>query len=236
MDFAPFDRRGYPTLAVREGYGEWAASYDGVVQDVMDIRLLERLRERDWTAAGTVLDLACGTGRIGAWLRGRGAGRAGIERLDGLDFTPEMLARAAARGVYDALFAGDVRDTGLPAGSYDLVLQVLAEEHLPDLAPLYRETFRLARPGGAFLLVGYHPHFLMSGIPTHFDRPDGQSMTIESHVHLTSDHVKAAQAAGWRLEAMDEGLVDQDWLAVKPKWRAFLHHPVSYLLLWRKAV
>lgn len=230
MEFAPFDRRGYPTLGVREGYGEWAGTYESVVQDVMDIRLLERLDGLDWRAAGRVLELACGTGRIGAWLR-----RRGVAALDGLDLTPEMLERAAARGVYDRLVAGDLRDSGLPGGAYDLILQVLAEEHLPELASLYRETARLTAPDGRFLLVGYHPHFLMSGIPTHFDRPDGQSMTIESHVHLTSDHVKAAGAAGWRLETMDEGLVDEAWLAVKPKWRAFLHHPVSYLLLWRKA-
>lgn len=229
MDFAPFDQRGYPTLDVRRGYGEWAETYEGVVQDVMDLRLLARLGSVDWAAAEPVLDLACGTGRIGAWLR-----RHGVRRLDGLDLTPEMLARAEARGVYDRLTTGDVRETGLPDAAYGLVVQVLAEEHLPDLAPLYREAGRLTSPGGAFVLVGYHPHFLMSGIPTHFDRADGQPVAIESHVHLTSDHVKAAHAAGWRLAEMEEGLVDEAWLAVKPKWRRFLNHPVSYALVWRK--
>lgn len=229
MDFAPFDRRGYPTLGVREGYGEWSESYDGVVHDLMDIRLLERFAGLDWAAAERALDLACGTGRIGAWLRGRG-----VRRLDGLDFTPEMLARAGARGLYDRLVEGDLRDSGLPGGAYDLLTMALAEEHLPALAPLYREAARLAAPGAAFLLVGYHPHFLMSGIPTHFDRPDGQSVAIESHVHQMSDHVAAALGAGWRLEGMEEGLVDDDWLAVKPKWRRFLHHPVSFAMLWRR--
>ena len=44
MDFDRFDIRHYPTLS---GSGtamrEWATTYEGVVQDEMDLRLLERL-------------------------------------------------------------------------------------------------------------------------------------------------------------------------------------------------
>jgi hypothetical protein len=61
-----------------------------------------------------------------------------VRRLDGLDFTPEMLARAGAKGVYDRLIQADVLETGLPAASYDLLLEVLADEQLAELWPLYR--------------------------------------------------------------------------------------------------
>ena len=40
MDFARFDTRRYPTISVRDGYGEWAPTYETVVQDEMDLRLL----------------------------------------------------------------------------------------------------------------------------------------------------------------------------------------------------
>lgn len=229
MDHAPFDRRRYPVLAPRDGYREWAATYDGTVEDEMDLRLLARIETVGWAGAGRALELACGTGRVGAWLRGKG-----VERLEGVDFTPEMLARAEARGVYDRLVLADIQDTGLPAASYDLLVEVLADEHLPELGPLYRETARLARPGAAFVLVGYHPHFLMLGIPTHFDREDGEPVAIESHVHLFSDHVKAAHAAGWALAEMDEGVVDEAWLAKKPRWERYRFHPVSFSLVWRR--
>jgi hypothetical protein len=43
MDFSHFDRRRYPTLAVRDGYREWSETYEGVVQDEMDLRLLARI-------------------------------------------------------------------------------------------------------------------------------------------------------------------------------------------------
>jgi len=43
--FERFDRRGYRTVDARTGYGAWAATYEGTVQDAMDIELLDRLEE-----------------------------------------------------------------------------------------------------------------------------------------------------------------------------------------------
>jgi hypothetical protein len=73
----------------------------------------------------------------------------------------------------------------------------------------------------------------MAGVPTHFDRAPGESITIKSYVHLLSDHVKAAHAAGWALAEMDEGLVDDAWLRKKPQWRSFAGVPVSFSMVWR---
>jgi SAM-dependent methyltransferase len=229
MEFAPFDRRRYPTLPVRDGYREWAATYEDVVEDEMDLRLLARIETVEWASAGRVLDLACGTGRIGAWLRARG-----VQRLDGLDFTPEMLARAEAKRIYDRLIQADMLTTGLPSAAYDLVLEVLADEHLAQLPPLYREAARLTGPAGVFVIVGYHSHFLMNGIPTHFERRDGEPVAIESHVHLFNDHVKAAHRAGWALVEMDEGVVDDAWIAKKPQWERYRSHPVSFAMVWTR--
>jgi SAM-dependent methyltransferase len=230
MDFAPFDQRGYPTLPVREGYSVWARTYESVVQDEMDLRLLERAEGIDWASAQRVLDLACGTGRIGAWLRKRG-----VRRLEGVDFTPDMLEQARNKGLYDRLIQADVADTGLEPGAYELMVMALADEHIADLGSLYRETARLAAPSARFVLVGYHPHFLMMGVPTHFNDAQGSPVAVESYVHLTSDHIKAARTAGWSLDAMDEGIIDAAWLAKKPKWERFRSHPVSFCLVWRRA-
>lgn len=229
MEFSHFDRRHYPMLGVRDGYREWAATYEEVVQDEMDIRLLDRIGTVDWAGADRALDLACGTGRIGVWLRSRG-----VRRLEGLDLTPEMLAQARAKGVYDRLILASMLETGLGTGAYDLLVEVLADEHLSDLRPLYREAARLAAPSAAFVTVGYHPHFLLNGIPTHFNRQGGEPVGVESHVHLLSDHTKAAFAAGWQLLEMDEGIVDDAWIAKKPKWERFRFHPVSFSMAWRK--
>jgi SAM-dependent methyltransferase len=231
-----------------------------------------------------VVDLGCGTGRTGAWLRSRGVGgrsgvrdasaephrgvggRGGVQdasggphrgvggrvgapdtgagspragagcgTLDGVDITPEMLARARERGIYDRLVEGDVTATGLPGGSYDLLTTSLVDEHLEHLGPLYAEAFRLAAPGASYALAGIHPHFLMaSGIPTHFDRADGEGVAIDTHLHLLGDHVTEGLAAGWTLVEMRERLVDEAFLAVKPKWAAFVGHPFAFALVWRR--
>ena len=230
MDHAFYDKRRYPIVEVRQGYGEWVRTYEQTVEDEMDLRLLERARTVDWSAPGAVLDLACGTGRIGVWLKQRGYAGA----IDGVDLTPEMLEVARWRGAYRALAVADVAATGLPAETYDLCTQSLADEHLADLGPAYREVARLTRPGACFVLVGYHPQFLMAGVPTHFDRAPGQSVTIRSYVHLLSDHVRAAHAVGWSLLEMDEGLVDDAWLRKKPKWEAYRGMPISFLMVWRR--
>jgi SAM-dependent methyltransferase len=229
MDHAMYDRRRYPIVGVREGYAEWSRTYESTVHDEMDLRLLERVRSIDWSSARAALDLACGTGRIGLWLRRRCPEAA----IDGVDITPEMLAGAQRAGVYRTLRVADVADTGLAAAAYALCTQALADEHLAELGPLYREVRRLTRPGGAFVIVGYHPHFLMAGVPTHFDRAPGESVTIRSYVHLLSDHVKAAIAAGFTLLEMHEGLVDEAWLRKKPQWQAYAGLPVSFAMVWR---
>ena len=228
-DFSRFDTRHYPTLPVREGYSAWAETYEATVLDLMDLRLLGRLRTVEWPKVRRALDLACGTGRGGAWLKARG-----VAEVDGVDFTPAMLARARDRDVYDRLMEGDVAAVDLPGGGYDLVTMLLADEHLADLAPVYREAARLAGPQGRFVLVGYHPWFLMSGVPTHFDRGPGDPVAIESHVHLFADHVCAAHAAGWRLAEMEEGLVDTAWIAAKPKWNDRRDRPVSFAFVWER--
>ncbi len=229
MDFAPFDSRRYPTLSVREGYTAWAPTYEATVLDLMDLRVAESLASVGWASHAAALDLACGTGRMGQWLSAKG-----VAAIDGLDLTPAMLVKAEARGVYRSLRVGEVAATGLPAAGYSLICQSLADEHLPDLGPLYREAARLAQPGGLFVLLGYHPWFLMNGMPTHFDDPSGQSLAIESYVHLFSDHVGAAHAAGWTLAELNEALIDDAWIAAKPKWAPQRHRPISFGVVWRK--
>ena len=230
LEFSRYDTRKYPTVSVTDGYGDWSRHYEETVHDEMDIALLDRLATVQWKQARAVADLACGTGRISAWLRAHGVGE-----IDGVDLTPEMLERARDRHIYRSLEIADVADTGLDTASYDLVTQSLADEHLPSVEPLYKETARLLRGGGHFVIVGYHPHFLLTGVPTHFHRSsDNEPLTIRSYVHLFADHVSAAIAAGFRLEEMQERIVDEAWIRAKLKWEKYRDRPVSFAMVWRR--
>ncbi|NIR48228.1 class I SAM-dependent methyltransferase [candidate division KSB1 bacterium] len=227
MDFSSFDVHNYPTLSVTEGYKEWVNTYEETVQDEMDIRLLSRITTVEWATIQSAVDLACGTGRTGNWLK-----QQGVKNIDGIDLTPEMLDVARKKQVYRHLVVGDILNTGFGTENYQLTTLVLADEHLEDLLPLYKEAWRLTRSGGNFVIVGYHPHFLMNGIITHFHRQDGEPVAIQSYVHLLSAHFKAAQRSGWRLIEMDEGVVDNEWLAKKPNWVKYANHPVSFSMVW----
>ncbi|WP_017540197.1 class I SAM-dependent DNA methyltransferase [Nocardiopsis halophila] len=230
IPFSEFDTRGYETVDVAAGYGAWAQTYERTVEDLMDIDLLERLTGPEWASVRRAADLGCGTGRTGEWLHGKGA-----QRIDGVDLTPEMLEIAKQKGAHESLGVADATESGLESGAYDLVISSLIDEHLPDVGPLYEEAARLARPGGWMVIVTYHPQFMITaGMPTHYTDGEGRSYAIQTHVHLVSDHVRAGVAAGWRLAEMHEGIIDDRWLQLKPKWEKFKNIPLSAVYAWQR--
>jgi SAM-dependent methyltransferase len=229
-EFSDFDRRGYRTVDARTGYGEWVATYERTVEDAMDIALLDLLSTPPWSTLHRAADLGCGTGRTGAWLQ-----RHGVAVIDGVDLTPEMLAVARSKGLYRRLVEADLAATGLEASAYELVTTCLVDEHLADLHALYCEALRLAIAGGFFVLVAYHPQFIMaSGMPTHYTNASGKPVAIATHLHLLSEHITAAIEAGWTLVEMKERLIDDGWLALKPKWEHLRGQPITAAFVWRK--
>ena len=229
MDYSSFDTRKYPVLSVQEGYKEWSNTYEQTVQDEMDLRLLSKINTIDWEEIKRAVDFACGTGRIGMWLKARG-----VDEIDGIDITQEMLSKAVEKKVYASLINAEILNSGILPGHYDLCIQVLADEHMADISLLYAEASRVIKDGGYFVIVGYHPFFLMNGTITHFHKQDGDPLAIESYVHLFSDHVKAAFKSNFVMLEMEEGIVDQDWLQKKPKWEKYKNWPVSFLFVWKK--
>ena len=168
--FGSFDQRNYETVPAREGYAQWAETYEQTIKHDMDVWLLEALQSVDWNAVRRCADLGCGTGRSAAWLASRGGAI-----IDGVDTTPEMLDRARERQVFSSLHLADVCATGLPAATYDLVMTCLVDEHLADLTPLYAEAARISQNSAAYVLVGFHPFFIMAtGMPTHFKAARGE--------------------------------------------------------------
>src|SRR5262249_61142309 len=111
--FASFDQRNYETVPAREGYAQWAETYEETIKHDMDVWLLEQLQSVDWKAVQRCADLGCGTGRTAAWLASRG-----VAMIDGVDTTVEMLKRARERQVFSSLHLADVGATGLPTAAY----------------------------------------------------------------------------------------------------------------------
>lgn len=115
---------------------------------------------RDWFPAELsgldVLCLASGGGQQGPVLAAAGAS------VTVLDNSPKQLARdeevAAREGLSLRTVLGDMRDLGaFDDGAFDLVVNPVSNVFCPELAPVWRETFRVLRPGGAVLAGFMNP-------------------------------------------------------------------------------
>ena len=145
---------------VRANYTALAAGYD-------DNNLHQSFSERmarlvlglvGSTLAKRVLDAGCGTGLLGTHLK--------AARLVGIDLSPEMLAKARARGIYAELVEGDMvaAMTGLDE-RFDIIASSCALYHIADLAPFFRESARLLDSGGyLFFSVDPAPDSMDIGI------------------------------------------------------------------------
>jgi arsenite methyltransferase len=100
-----------------------------------------------------VVDLGSGRGQDVV----RAAGRVGPSgQAVGIDFTDEMLERARASlppFLANARFLkSDLASLSLPDRFADLVISNCTINHAPDKEAVYREIFRVLRPGGRFVV------------------------------------------------------------------------------------
>jgi len=98
----------------------------------------------------TVLDLGSGAG-FDAFLAARRVGPEG--RVIGVDMTPEMIARATAlaktHGYANVDFRqGDIEALPVDDASIDVILSNCVVNLAPDKAKVFREAFRVLKPGG----------------------------------------------------------------------------------------
>ena len=112
---------------------------------------------RGWVPAelvgAEVLCLASGGGQQGPVLSAAGAA------VTVLDNSPRQLGRdrevATREGLAVRTVLGDMRDLSVfPDASFDVVFNPVSNVFCPDLAPVWRESFRVLRPGG-ILMAGF---------------------------------------------------------------------------------
>lgn len=189
-------------LGVAAAYARWAPSYAAEAHNpLMALEQAAMQALLPLVAGRRVLDLACGSGRYLAHLRGHGAAQ-----LMGLDLSAPMLARA--KTVTLNLAQADLRALPLPSASADLIVCGLAVGHVADLPRALGEMARVLAPGGALVYSDFHPLLALAGLQRTFTAADGRTYAVEHHVHLYSDHHAACAAAGLALDAVREPLLD----------------------------
>ncbi|PTL82731.1 class I SAM-dependent methyltransferase [Vitiosangium sp. GDMCC 1.1324] len=128
----------------------YAPSFDDSLRGFLAYRAPERLMDAVRAALGgrrelDVLDLGCGTGLAGPLLRPL------ARRLEGIDLSTGMLAKASERGVYDALRAGEITsELGAATTLHDLIVAVDVLVYFGALEVLFERAARRLAPGGLF--------------------------------------------------------------------------------------
>lgn len=171
---------------VSDGYARWAATYDNPNNDLLKLDIpIVREMLADFPA-GTVLDAACGTGRLSAVAADTG------HRVVGVDASSDMLAKAGER-LPDAVFhLGDTHDLPLDDASVNGVVCGLALTHVPSLQPVFAEFARVLAPGGRIVLSEVHPDLVAWGSIPPVWLSDGRPARIATYRHRTVDYLRAA--------------------------------------------
>ena len=146
-------RRAPPEGQVRSMFDDVVERYDlvnGLLSLGLD-RVWRRATARALgeTGGGPVLDLGCGTGRLGELMSSRG-------HVIGLDLSHPMLVRARARagsGARPSLVQGSAFALPFGTGAFSGAVSGFVLRNLRDLPAAFEELARVLRPGARVALV-----------------------------------------------------------------------------------
>ncbi len=185
-------------------YRNWAETYDDELQQqgyAQPGRCAAALLEQLHDLAAPIIDLGCGTGLSGAALS-----QAGYERIDGCDFSEEMLRKAGDRKIYNRLFQANLNRPPIveDAEMYHaaLAVGVFSYGHVsPDSLD---EILRILKPGGA-LIIGVNAHFYDEGsLCAKVDALAAENRIVV-HVWERGEHIPGADIDGWVLKSAKAG-------------------------------
>ena len=188
---------------IAAAYDQWADQYDTNQNRTRD---LEAQALRDMLAEegklGAVLEIGCGTGKNTGWLADRSSQGLGI------DFSPQMLARAQAKSwpSHVGFQQADITQPWdfAPAAAFDLVTFSLVLEHIEDLRFVFRQAAARLRPGGLVYVGELHPFKQYVGSQARFDTVAGERVAVPVFQHHVSEFWAAAQAASLKLISLHE--------------------------------
>ena len=138
---------------VQHLFDQFSADYDDRMLGSLAYRAPVILRDLYGLVAGgggrvDILDLGCGTGLVAAAFADVAA------RIDGIDLSPQMIAKARARGLYADLAVADLESYLSSDGrTYDLIIAADTLVYLGDLAPTLAGVRGRLKPDGFFLFT-----------------------------------------------------------------------------------
>src|SRR6186713_650781 len=183
-------------LPLHEAYDRWAEVYPPEPHNpLMRAEQAAMLALLPPIANGTVLDLACGSGRYAALMAAAGAAH-----VVGIDYSAAMLMRAGIA----ARVRGDMSRLPLRSGTFHLVISGLALGHATSLHTCAAEVARVLRPGGVLLYSDFHAEASSAGLTRSFKDARGRSITLPRDGYALEAHRDALLAAGFEVDRQRE--------------------------------
>ncbi len=138
-----------PIAYVETLFDAYAPTFEQALLDKLDYRVPELLAKAVAAAAPgrrfrSVLDLGCGTGLMGPYVRPI------CDYLAGMDLSEPMLQKAAEKGIYDRLEKGDVNALDTGPNSADLILAADVFVYVGDLERAFANIARSLAQDGLF--------------------------------------------------------------------------------------
>ena len=143
---------GSPAAQMQKIYDVRARFWDGESRYFGHVLVADALRDHAGAADLDIVDLGCGTGLVGERVRPL------ARRLEGVDLSAAMLAKARAKNIYDRLEQTDLLSyLSAQSDSSDALLAAATLIHFGNLLPLFRAAALCLRPQGLFIFTLF-PH------------------------------------------------------------------------------
>ncbi|MBX9634417.1 MAG: methyltransferase domain-containing protein, partial [Magnetospirillum sp.] len=122
-------------------------------------------------------------------------------RLDGIDLSQAMVAKAAERGLYDELVVGElVTALRERTASYDLVVAADVLVYLGDLEPVLAAAHAALKPGGSFAFT--------------VEKTDEAETYVlgakQRYAHAAAYVTARAEAAGFQIALLEDAVTRRD--------------------------
>lgn len=189
-----------PEAYVRQLFDDYADRFDQSLVEKLDYcapQLLADALARTVNRRGglAVMDAGCGTGLAAPVLKPYAV------RLDGVDLSPAMIARAAERGLYDELAVGELVDTlAERPNRYDLVVAADVLVYLGDLGPVMQAVRTALKDGGSFAF----------SVEKAEDAATYMLGAKQRYAHAPGYVAETAAAAGFSVALMEDAVTRRD--------------------------
>jgi SAM-dependent methyltransferase len=217
-------------LAQAKGHEETVEALSQIVA----LRAVERLVGP--ITGRSVLDLACGDGKLSRWLASHGA------RVTGVDSSPEAISAAKRRETQEHCgidyMVGDIEDLYMIEDStFDDVICHLALDKVESLSSVVAEVSRIIKLGGRFVFSVGHPCFESSLLMALKGNPDAGHRYFSEEMrygfggtvrHRTlATYINAVAARGFTVRRVMEPAAEEKDITSRPDYGSWKHIPVA---------